>query len=120
MTEKKTKNPAIDIIANNIKARRISAGFSQEAVGKKLGITFQQIQKYEKGTNRVSADKLPLLAALYGCSVMDFYQGVTGVSDLPPAPIISKADVEINDLLTKVPRSGKEHLLGIIRLMKAA
>jgi transcriptional regulator with XRE-family HTH domain len=59
----KKRNPraatAIDIyIAAQIRTHRITLGFSQAALGEKLGVSFQQIQKYESGTNRVSASRL--------------------------------------------------------------
>jgi transcriptional regulator with XRE-family HTH domain len=63
-------------IGERIRSRRIRAGVSQENLGKPLGITFQQIQKYEKGTNRVSAGRLLKIAEVLECSVMDFFEGL--------------------------------------------
>jgi transcriptional regulator with XRE-family HTH domain len=63
-------------IGERIRSRRIRAGVSQENLGKPLGITFQQIQKYEKGTNRVSAGRLLKIAEVLGCDVMDFFDGL--------------------------------------------
>ncbi len=51
---------------------------SQAALAEKLGLTFQQVQKYEKGTNRVPAGRLPLIAAVLGVNVAYFY-GLDGV-----------------------------------------
>jgi transcriptional regulator with XRE-family HTH domain len=53
-------------------------GLSQTELGNKLGITFQQIQKYEKGTNRVSAGRLLHIAQLFKVPVSFFYEGVSG------------------------------------------
>jgi transcriptional regulator with XRE-family HTH domain len=63
MKKVKKRNPraatAIDAyIAAQIRAHRITLGWSQAAWGEKLGVSFQQIQKYESGTNRVSASRL--------------------------------------------------------------
>jgi transcriptional regulator with XRE-family HTH domain len=63
MKKVKKRNPraatAIDAyIAAQIRAHRITLGWSQAALGEKLGVSFQQIQKYESGTNRVSASRL--------------------------------------------------------------
>jgi transcriptional regulator with XRE-family HTH domain len=63
-------------IGERIRSRRIRAGVSQENLGKPLGITFQQIQKYEKGTNRVSAGRLLKIAEVLECNVMDFFEGL--------------------------------------------
>lgn len=46
------------LIAKRIRARRLQLGMSQETLGEAIGVTFQQVQKYEKGTNRVSAGRL--------------------------------------------------------------
>jgi transcriptional regulator with XRE-family HTH domain len=63
-------------IGERIRSRRIRAGVSQENLGKPLGITFQQIQKYEKRTNRVSARRLLKIAKVLECDVMDFFEGL--------------------------------------------
>src|SRR5882757_4108897 len=63
-------------IGERIRSRRIRGGVSQENLGKPLGITFQQIQKYEKGTNRVSAGRLVKIAEVLECDVMDFFEGL--------------------------------------------
>jgi len=59
------------IIGRNIRHRRLLSGLTQKAVGNHLGITFQQLQKYESGSNSISCDKLMELAALFRCSVND-------------------------------------------------
>src|SRR5712671_5314779 len=65
-------------IGERIRSRRIRGGVSQENLGKPLGITFQQIQKYEKGTNRVSAGRLLKIAEVLECDVVDFFEGLRG------------------------------------------
>jgi DNA-binding XRE family transcriptional regulator len=58
MIENKKKPNPIDIhVGSRIRLRRTMLGMSQEKLGEALGITFQQIQKYEKGTNRVGASR---------------------------------------------------------------
>jgi len=59
------------IIGRNMKYHRLLQGLSQKAVGHHLGITFQQIQKYETGVNAISCEKLLQLAELFRCSVND-------------------------------------------------
>ncbi|MGO7508297.1 helix-turn-helix domain-containing protein, partial [Rhizobium johnstonii] len=59
MIENKKKPNPIDIhVCSRIRLRRTMLGMSQEKLGESLGITFQHIQKYEKGTNRVGASRL--------------------------------------------------------------
>ncbi|MNH51614.1 anaerobic benzoate catabolism transcriptional regulator [compost metagenome] len=54
-------------------ARRSALGLSQTALAEQLGVSFQQVQKYEKGANRVSASRLHQVATVLGCSVTDFF-----------------------------------------------
>jgi transcriptional regulator with XRE-family HTH domain len=56
-------------IGQRIRAARIACGISQEKLGEELGLTFQQVQKYEKGTNRVSGGRLLRVAAILNTSV---------------------------------------------------
>ena len=51
-------HPVDVAVGNRVRGRRILMGLSQERLGKELGVTFQQVQKYEKGTNRISASRL--------------------------------------------------------------
>lgn len=60
-------------IANKITALRHELGFSREEVGTLLGITHQQMSKYEKGTNRISAGRLFQLAEIYGVHVSEMF-----------------------------------------------
>lgn len=62
-------------------ARRSALGLSQTSVALQLGISFQQLQKYEKGTNRVSASRLHQVATVLGCSVADFFPARTDTLD---------------------------------------
>lgn len=64
----------IDVrVGERIASRRLAMGLSQSALGDRLGISFQQIQKYESGTNRVSASRLFAIAAVLGMAIGDFF-----------------------------------------------
>ena len=67
-------NPVDVHVGNRIRMRRMLAGMSQEKLGERLGLTFQQVQKYEKGTNRVSASRLFHVAQVLGVPVQYFYE----------------------------------------------
>jgi transcriptional regulator with XRE-family HTH domain len=70
MTRKKRRPNSTDIqIGEAIRAHRLIAGLSQKALADRLGVSFQQVQKYEKGTNRVGAGRLPQLAAILGIPI---------------------------------------------------
>lgn len=56
-------------------------GLSQEKMGETLGLTFQQVQKYEKGVNRIGAGRLYQIADILGVPVSYFYEGFVGLDD---------------------------------------
>lgn len=60
-------------VGAQIARRRIALGMNQSELGRALGITFQQVQKYEKASNRVSASKLDMAAKALSCTVADFF-----------------------------------------------
>lgn len=63
-------------VGNQLKARRTMAGITQTDLGKAVGITFQQVQKYERGANRIAAGHLYLFAEALGCTPNDFFDGL--------------------------------------------
>ena len=78
MENKKKPNP-IDIhVGSRIRLRRTMLGMSQEKLGESLGITFQQIQKYEKGTNRVGASRLQNISNILNVPVAFFFEDAPG------------------------------------------
>lgn len=73
MIENKKKPNPIDVhVGSRIRLRRNMLGLSQEKLGESLGITFQQIQKYEKGTNRVGASRLQAISSILNVPVSFF------------------------------------------------
>lgn len=63
-------------IGARIKERRRAAGLSQEKLGVALGVTFQQVQKFENGKNRIAASQLFTVAGALGVEVADFFVGI--------------------------------------------
>lgn len=81
MAENKKKPNPIDVhVGGRIRLRRNMLGVSQEKLGESLGITFQQIQKYEKGTNRVGASRLQAIASILEVPVSFFFEDAPGGS----------------------------------------
>ncbi len=72
---KKKPNPIDVYVGSRLRLRRNMLGMSQEKLGESLGITFQQIQKYEKGTNRVGASRLQAISTILGMPVSFFFDG---------------------------------------------
>ena len=71
-------NPIDVHVGNRVRMRRMLIGMSQEKLGERLGLTFQQVQKYEKGSNRVSASRLYQMSQILGVPVQFFFDDVTG------------------------------------------
>ncbi|MBW3097650.1 helix-turn-helix domain-containing protein [Pseudohoeflea coraliihabitans] len=75
MIETKKKPNPIDVhVGSRVRLRRTMLGMSQEKLGEALGITFQQIQKYEKGTNRVGASRLQNISTILNVPVSFFFE----------------------------------------------
>jgi transcriptional regulator with XRE-family HTH domain len=68
-------DPIDRYVGSRVRMRRLMLGMSQEKLGDRLGLTFQQVQKYEKGTNRVSASRLQALSQILQVSVQFFFEG---------------------------------------------
>jgi transcriptional regulator with XRE-family HTH domain len=82
-TNKKRPNPVDVHVGARIRLRRNMIGLSQEKLGESLGITFQQIQKYEKGMNRVGASRLQAIGTILNVPVTFFFDDMPGQSDKP-------------------------------------
>jgi transcriptional regulator with XRE-family HTH domain len=71
----KAPNPVDKYVGSRVRMRRIMLGMSQEKLGEALGLTFQQIQKYEKGTNRVGASRIQQIAEVLQVPVSFLFEG---------------------------------------------
>ena len=71
-------NPVDVYVGGRVRLRRTLLGMSQEKLADQLGITFQQVQKYENGTNRVGASRLYDISSALNVAVDFFFEGVTG------------------------------------------
>lgn len=74
---KKQANPIDVQVGNRVRIRRMLIGMSQERLGDLLGLTFQQVQKYEKGVNRIGAGRLFEVARILNVPVDFFYEGLS-------------------------------------------
>jgi transcriptional regulator with XRE-family HTH domain len=75
------QNPTDLHVGSRIRMRRLMRGMSQQTLAYELGITFQQIQKYEKGVNRVSASRLQQISQVLKVPVGFFFEGAAKVTD---------------------------------------
>ena len=76
----KVPQPIDKYVGSRIRLRRHMLQLSQQSLGRAVGLTFQQIQKYENGTNRVGAGRLDQIAAALGCQPAWFFEGRSGAA----------------------------------------
>lgn len=100
------------IIGENITRIRLEHGASQKNTGKFIGVTFQQIQKYENGTNRISAAHLYNLAKFFSVSIVSFYVGVGGDVDESISKISRQQHRNCRRVL-KVTHPDKQNMISI-------
>jgi transcriptional regulator with XRE-family HTH domain len=90
-------NPVDVHVGARMRLRRTLLGLSQEAVAEKLGLTFQQVQKYEPGTNRVSSSRLFDLCRIFNVPVAYFFDEMAGdVAKQSPATLQGKAPTKLD------------------------
>src|SRR5213595_2581054 len=90
---KKAPNPIDTHVGNRVRMRRMMLAISQEKLGDAVGVTFQQVQKYEKGTNRIGASRLQQISHILQVPVSFFFDGAptsnpdadSNASNLSPA-----------------------------------
>lgn len=82
--------------------RRIMLGVSQEKLGTALGITFQQVQKYENGTNRVSASRMQSISQVLEVSVSFFFEGAPGAAVVANANATSCKLDDVTEFISSV------------------
>ena len=85
---KKVPNPTDKHVGSRVRMRRMALGKSQSWLADAVGLTFQQIQKYEKGTNRISSSRLQQFANLLDVPVPFFFQDVLGESSRTKAKAV--------------------------------
>jgi transcriptional regulator with XRE-family HTH domain len=92
---KKAPNPIDKHVGSRVRMRRMMLSMSQEKLGAALGLTFQQVQKYEKGTNRIGASRLQQISHILQVPVAFFFEGAPtlqhgeGMNEAPSPSYIS-------------------------------
>jgi len=97
MMAKKAPNPTDKHVGARVRMRRMMLGMSQEKLGDALGLTFQQVQKYEKGANRIGASRLQQISSILQVPVSFFFEGApqaaghtaSGFADAPSPAYVS-------------------------------
>src|SRR5471032_1385393 len=97
---KKAPNPIDKHVGSRVRMRRMMLSMSQEKLGGALGITFQQVQKYEKGTNRIGASRLQQISHIMQVPVAFFFEGAPRVPGVPAGADEAPSPAYVSDFLT--------------------
>ena len=95
----KDPQPVDRHVGSRVRMRRMMVGMSQEKLGEACGITFQQIQKYEKGTNRMGAGRLHHIARVLDVPIEFFYEGASSDQDANRPTMIDGQSRSMTDFL---------------------
>ena len=90
----KKPNPVDTHVGSRVRLRRMLLGMSQERLGESMGLTFQQVQKYEKGVNRIGASRLFQISKILDVPVQFFFEEAPHIGDGSPARGMAEPDSE--------------------------
>lgn len=90
----KKPNPVDAHVGSRVRLRRMLLGMSQERLGESMGLTFQQVQKYEKGVNRIGASRLFQISKILDVPVQFFFEEAPYVGEPGKAPGMAEPDSE--------------------------
>src|SRR6187399_2479028 len=96
---KKAPNPIDRHVGSRVRMRRMMLSMSQEKLGDALGLTFQQVQKYEKGTNRIGASRLQQISHILQVPVSFFFEGAPSLGGRPEGQADAPSPAYVSDFL---------------------
>ncbi len=107
-------------IGRNIRLRRIALKLSQKDLADRLELTFQQVQKYEKGFNRIALSRAYQIAQILDCRVSDLLDGVEGDGLVASAPAFSPETARAMQIYDQLPNSAQRATLAVLKAFYAA
>lgn len=110
------RDPVDTHVGKRVRLRREELGLSQTALGERLDVTYQQVQKYEKGANRISASRLALIAEVLRVPVSYFFPPTQHAM---PDPLASVTDAAALLLLRMFDGASKDVRAAVLRLLQA-
>ena len=128
----KTPNPIDVHVGSRVRLQRTLAKMSQEKLGEALGVTFQQVQKYEKGTNRIGASRMQQIAETLGVPISFFFEGAPGSDENLQAEGLREADaatyvtdflstsegIELNSAFVRIPNAAvRRKIIDLVRIL---
>jgi transcriptional regulator with XRE-family HTH domain len=123
-TQPKRVLPADAAAGQRLRLRRIELGLSQTVIGEQLGITFQQVQKYENGTNRLSGGRLQQLAEFLKVPITYFFDDGSGAKkdsakDIVTQMLLTRDGSKLCAMWLKMLPPMRRKVLGLIEMMAA-
>ena len=130
--KKKIPNPIDVHVGSRVRLQRTLVKMSQEKLGEALGVTFQQVQKYEKGTNRIGASRMQQIAETLGVSISFFFEGAPGSEDSTEGVGMREADtanyvtdflstsegIELNSAFVRIPNAAvRRKIIDLVRIL---
>ena len=109
-----SSHPVDEYVGNRLQLLRTVIGMSQQQLGKAVGVSFQQIQKYEKGSNRISCSRLYEISAILKKPVTFFFEGIDQILSLNINPVNELRESEQTDFEIEEKTNNKE-LLSLVR-----
>lgn len=114
-----TANPVDIHVGARVRLRRKMQGYSQSELAEALGLTFQQVQKYERGGNRISASKLYEIARFLNVPIAYFFEGYSqGVSESDATPsesvsnfLYTSEGIELAVAFPRIPRANQRRTI---------
>ncbi|WP_051228403.1 helix-turn-helix domain-containing protein [Pleomorphomonas oryzae] len=91
----KSPNPIDVHVGSRVRMRRFLVGMSQGKLAEQLGVTFQQVQKYEKGTSRISASRLQTIARVFEVPIGFFFENIANHSHVEDDLFLDAADASV-------------------------
>jgi transcriptional regulator with XRE-family HTH domain len=117
------KHPVDAHVGKRVRHRRWMIGMTQQQLADKVGIKFQQIQKYETGMNRISASRLWDIADSLGVTIAFFFEGLAEGSQVAQAGVDMMADKEALELVRSyyaIPEAQRRRLFDLARVLSEA
>lgn len=124
MNDERIPSAVDQSVGLRVRTRRLEIGMSQERLAELLGVTFQQVQKYEKGVNRIAAGRLHDISQALDLPIAQFFQGVAGGAgsdaDGAIASVLATSEgVELVKLFATIKnRKVRQRVLDLVRALK--
>jgi transcriptional regulator with XRE-family HTH domain len=117
--------PFDTVIGNRLRARRLEMHVSQSELADKLGVSFQQVQKYEKGVNRIGAGRLQQIATALETDVMFFMDDLVGSKKSPTVSklagfLATKDGLDINEAMLRLDQPHRRAVIALARTLGTA